>query len=352
MSAPSETIRIDVRHCDCTFGREKFFLSADLVLDPPGRSVVAESRVDHDKHYPTHIQSWTFRNGVASKEFPVQLDGKNIKVRLTFAKAVDSSSPSYTLGIEIWESEDTETDDPDSWFSPRGRSLSPRQVGRKGAKPPLRSSSPFAHSPSARAQTRQRSLAHQEMDEGVDTALEQSNVGHLTPEHIPSTSARYLHNLVTSVAHTKLRGGNDTMNPDPPTARSWSHYAPGMESSPTVREYPPPRFASPERYAGGAPILCDSPYDVLLDDDADAMQTSALRRLNGAYETETFYIRAPREQSTSPTPVVMAKRDSDDCNSGDERRQTGWRRLRGREATNRLAAPTLQLRCIPDGHLF
>lgn len=55
------------------------------------------------------------------------------------------------------------------------------------------------------------------------------------------------------------------------------------------------------------------------------MRASALRRLNGGYQTERSH-RGGRGQSTSPSTYAVAKHYSDDYSSGDDRRQTGqWR---------------------------
>ncbi|KAL1942859.1 hypothetical protein VTO73DRAFT_5099 [Trametes versicolor] len=187
-----ETLRIYVRHCDCTFGSERSYLSANLVVGPPGQSDVCgiQSRRDHDGDHPAHIQSWTFRNGTASNEFSMDLDGKAITVRLTFAQTRRGES-SYILGIEIWDNDAVEqASDPFCDLRGLGRSSSQREVRKRGPTLPPHRSKTMSGSLPSRASPKQPRLRRLPVVESEpSTPLEQPNNAHKPdPWHIPSNS--------------------------------------------------------------------------------------------------------------------------------------------------------------------
>ncbi|EIW63266.1 uncharacterized protein TRAVEDRAFT_17678 [Trametes versicolor FP-101664 SS1] len=132
-------IRIDVRRCECTFGAKEGFLSANVVLDSPGRTTTRSPRERHEMDHFTHIQSWTIRNGTASKEFP--LDGRHwhVTVRLTFRRRTGGSG-TYILGVEIWHGSTESGDRGRSSDDTRARSPGrARDISKTKHDEPLRS---------------------------------------------------------------------------------------------------------------------------------------------------------------------------------------------------------------------
>ncbi|OJT07399.1 Vegetative incompatibility protein HET-E-1 [Trametes pubescens] len=103
-------IRIDVRRCECTFGTKEDFLSANVVLDTPGRTMARDLRERHEMNHFTHIHSWSIRNGTASREFSLALDGRCLTVRLTLTRRAGVSG-AYILGVEICKPDSTESRD-------------------------------------------------------------------------------------------------------------------------------------------------------------------------------------------------------------------------------------------------
>ncbi|KAI0665874.1 hypothetical protein C8Q78DRAFT_480150 [Trametes maxima] len=57
----------------------------------------------HKKNHDAHIQSWTFRNGSASKEFHLRANTeRRVTIRLTLTKSTEARHM-YILGVEIWK---------------------------------------------------------------------------------------------------------------------------------------------------------------------------------------------------------------------------------------------------------
>ncbi|KAI0355784.1 hypothetical protein OH77DRAFT_311714 [Trametes cingulata] len=99
-----ETVSIHVRRCDCGFapGVKERFMSVDVFMNRPDRSPGPMHLTLHKANHDSHVQSWTFRNGAALKEFHLKSStGRRVSVRLSLTKSTEPQHI-YILGVELW----------------------------------------------------------------------------------------------------------------------------------------------------------------------------------------------------------------------------------------------------------
>ncbi|KAI0645836.1 hypothetical protein C8Q79DRAFT_1010734 [Trametes meyenii] len=102
----AETIGIYVGRCTCYFGDKERYLSIEVSASPSERSSLHARPTPHQKDHEDHIQSWTFQNGAASKEFHVRSGPeRRTTIRLTLMRSTESPHL-FMLGVEVWKTRD------------------------------------------------------------------------------------------------------------------------------------------------------------------------------------------------------------------------------------------------------